>query len=293
VSQCACRWLIACVLLCSEFASAQIAPSQLELNGFLIGQYLETARVTFGNPFRTEPTDGKKFGLEAYHLDKTGGSYMVFAVSPSHPDQMHTIQITGPPGTDMEPFLGLRLGDPREAMIRALGQPSSTQSVDDPPVQLLGYSGRNYSVELDAKGRLFSIQVAGHEGFARDPPDAPSLEPLYRALLRKDVNALLEVFAPDFEIYRRDGLVAYDGPARGDLSSRASRVWKALYVKPDNLWSTLSQTRLPKEPELRLYPEKKEMAMVFKFAETSALQETVYRFYAGKWRVWEVLYRQK
>jgi hypothetical protein len=278
--------------LCWQVALAQGVPSQLELNGFLVGQYLETAKTSFGKPYQTKVPEGDNFGMEVYLLDTERGGYMVFVSSPSHPDQMHTIQITGPPGTKMRPFLGMRLGDSREKVIKTLGQPSATKPIKNPPVELLSYAERNYSVELDHEGRLFSIRVGGHEGFPRKLKDDPSLDGLRQALQSKNVDVLLDVPAPDFEIYRGDTLVRYDGPAREDLSNQRSRAWRALYVGPGNLWAILSTTILPKEADLRLYPEKEEMAMVFKFSESNALQEIVYR-HAGNWRAWEILYRQK
>jgi hypothetical protein len=77
------------------------------------------------------------------------------------------------------------------------------------------------------------------------------------------------------------------------LPNRGKILWKALYGDPGNLWSILSTTKLPNKMDLRLQPEKKEMAMVFKFSKSNALQDIVYRFYAGKWRAWKILYRQK
>jgi hypothetical protein len=127
---------------------------------------------------------------------------------------------------------------------------------------------------------------------SRGSPKMTRVDGLRQALQSKNVDVLLDVLAPDFEIYRGDTLVRYDGPAREDLSNQRSRVWRALYVGPGNLWAILSTTILPKEADLRLYPEKEEMAMVFKFSESNALQEIVYR-HAGNWRAWEILYRQK
>lgn len=100
-----------------------------------------------------------------------------------------------------------------------------SKPIKDPPVELLSYADRNYSVELDREGRLFSIRVGGHEGFPRKPKDDPSLEGLRQALQSKNVDALLDALAPDLEIYRGDALVRYDGPAREDLSNQRSRVW--------------------------------------------------------------------
>ena len=103
----------------------QNPPSQRELNGFLIGQDADA----IAGGFSTQPKEQKYddgWIDRVYALDSLNTSFMVFG----YPDSLHdclSIQITGRMGTEMRPFLGLKLGDPREKIIASLGPPSKVQ----------------------------------------------------------------------------------------------------------------------------------------------------------------------
>ena len=77
---------------------AQGTPSQVELNGFLIGQYKEVVNTTFGEPYQTQKDENDGSTAEAHVLDRALGAYMVFRYVPAKLNQIAAIQITGRPG---------------------------------------------------------------------------------------------------------------------------------------------------------------------------------------------------
>jgi hypothetical protein len=58
------------------------------------------------------------------------------------------------------------------------------------------------------------------------------------------------------------------------------------------VWEALSVEKSEESPELRFFGEKKTMTTVVKFYKSKILEEIVYTEHAGKWKVWEVKFRE-
>jgi hypothetical protein len=276
-------------------AYVQTAPSQRELNGFLLGQHASVLANAFGDPYKEISTeDGWVYRV--YTLDRSRGAYMVFKFPSFRPDYVYSIQLAGQPGTEMHSFVGMKLGDDSSAVLERLGPPSRIEYNPEFSLSLWSYDDRNYSVEIDSLGRLYSIQIFGYAGFPEYPegPLAP-VEPLRQALSARDVDELLDVLAADFEIFKGDSVYRFERAARRDLSDRTSVLSRLLYAAPGSLREILADVDLEKDTEvaLRLYDRQRPGTIysVCKFAEGLPITEIVFQGHAGRWRVWEIHYR--
>ena len=141
------RWVSFGALLLSTLLSvAQNPPSQRELNGILLGQRREVMIAEFGKPFSSAPHKGDGGIQEAYAVSPDQKTYMAceYAAEGNGPPLL--LQLTGNPNPKTLPFLGLRLGDLKDKVMKALGKPSTRKREKEFPVELWEYDDRNYSV---------------------------------------------------------------------------------------------------------------------------------------------------
>ncbi len=278
-----------CVILLVSVAAAQSPPSQTELNGFLLGQYKKVLDNTFGTPYKEIKTEDGWLYL-AYLLDKQSEAYMWFKFTNDDQKHVFSIQIEGLPTTKMTPFLGLRLGDDKSRVMAVLGQPSAIRPDNELKLELYKYDGRNYSVEINAQGKLSSIQIFGYEGFLQEPKSFPRIEKLQQYVLQRDIDGLMTVLAPDFEAYKGGQTYTFSTAARSELSHASSPLVRFLLGDRDSLRAVFAVERLNGEPEIRIYT-KAAPGRVFKFPRSKIIREIVYKFFAGDWKVWEVQFR--
>jgi hypothetical protein len=266
-------------------AQVQFPPSQRGLNGFLLGEDAKPLSEGFDSLVKEQKySDG--WIERVYTLDTAKDAYMVFGFSDSSDDCM-SIQITGDAGTPMHPFLGLKLGDSRQRVTEILGPPSQVQHLHAPPLEFLLYARRNYSVELDSLGRLYSIRILGYRGFANAPSDSlPNLENILQLLRSTDPEVILEALAPDVEIVSGDTTYTFSGSALDAISDPSSRLSQLLYSGQSSL-ASLNQSAIRSatlEPEsMKNNPQ----TPMFKFSESSFVKDVVFVIHAGKWRIWE------
>jgi hypothetical protein len=284
--------LVASSVLPSQL-HGQVAESQRELNGYLLGQHSSVLASTFGEPFR-EITREDGWTDRAYVLDYDRGVYMVFGFSPDRPEYMVAIQITGGSGIDMYPFLGLTLGDDSSVVRDGLGQPSDVAHSPELNLDVWTFDGRNYSVEFDSTGRLYSIRIVGFEGFPEVEGSLTPVGPLAQALRSEDIDQLLDLLAPDVEIYKDDSVHMFNRAARTELLDPNSEVSRLLYSGPGSLREVLPETLSDADYEmnLRIFERQPEaFYSVCKFPDAIPVEELVFQKQAGRWRVWEVRFR--
>lgn len=272
-------------------ASAQHPPSQVELNGFVLGQHRAVMEKTFGKPWR-EQTTSDHWVYRTYIIDRPHHAYMAFKFASQRKDYCYSIQVAGDSGTPMVPFLGLRLGDRRRRIDELVGPPSKTEREKQWPADLLSYHGRNYSFETDTLGRLSSIEIFGYEGF-RERPDSSAMNPLpalERALAERGVDSLILALAPDFELYHGGNVLRYTVAARDELADSASALTTLLYGPGSSLRAALAEEKTAPDVALRV-SEKAPLGLVYKFAKSRTVEEVVFQWQAGRWKVWEVRLR--
>ena len=291
------RGVAALLLLASAaFAAplrAQAPPSQLELNGFLIWQTPSAITAALGEPYQVERTpDGWTYRM--YVFDWEREAYMVFKF-PAGRDSLHavSVQIDGGPGTEMAPFLGLRLGDGSDAVRDALGKASNVSRNEEWNLDFWEYDGRNYSVELNDQGQLSSIQIFGFEGFPEEPD--LTVDPLVSfrdAVVGGDLDTLMIALMPDVEIYRDGAIIRYEGRAREALSDAESPVRAALLEAPGSVREFLAEPDVMESAEsvMRMF-ELGGVGFVYQWPAPAPIEEIVFMVHAGRWAAWEIRYR--
>lgn len=271
-------------------AQRSFPPSQRELNGFLLHQYHQAISASMGQlAHETRSEDG--WIDRIYWIDDNHEIYMVFGF----PDSSHgcaAIQITGKSQTSMLPFLGLRLGDPRDFIYLHIGKPSSTKYLDDVHRDLYEYEDRNYSFEVDQAGVLMSIRIMDGFGFRNVPaPDTTTtLEWISSTLRNPDVDTLLSMLCGDVE-FSAPGLLEYctfKRSARSEMADTSSLISQLLYAGPRSVRALLSPLTIKSaEMNIRVL-EKKGAGIVYKFPASTGIKEMVLFEDAGRFRIWEV-----
>lgn len=273
-----------------RMGQAQV-PSQRQLNGFLIGQHRDAIAASFATILQVDTTsDGWIY--RTYLLDRAHHAYMSFKFPQDKPDYTVSVQIAGDAGTPMRPFVGLVLGTRRDVLLARLGRPSRIEHQGDVNTDLYFYDNRNYSVEVDAQGRVSSIQILGDEGFPQPPAGgAPSLDSLLQAIQARGDGAL-QYLTPDFEIYRAGKTIGFRHGALLDLEADTSAMAVALFQGPNSVLTILQrpETRSDGDVNLRVW-EHGGSGWVWKFPSSAPIAELVFKADAGRWRVWEIRYR--
>lgn len=271
-------------------ARAQV-PSQRELNGFLLGQHKDAIAASFASLIQADTTaDG--WIDRVYLVDRPHHAYMAFKFPRDRIDFAISVQIAGDSGTPMLPFLGLKLGDRRQALLARLGQPSDVKHEADLNLDLYEYAQRNYSVEVSAQGRVSSIQIFTYDGFPDAPKGvAPSLDSLARAL-QAGGDIALQYLMPDVEVYRGGKTIGFTHGALADLLSDTTSISRALFQGPASVAAMLrdSSFRATADVNLRVW-EQGGVGWVSKFPAPAPIEELVWKADAGQWRLWELRYR--
>ena len=282
-------------LLAAPSVMAQQPASQRALNGFVLGQHKETVTNTFTELLQ-EGTAANGQTYNAFSLDPEHRAYMVFQYSVNRPDYLYSIQVTGDPGTNMRPFLGLRLGDPKADVLSQLGNPTSVDPIPEAHVERLEYGPeRNFSVEIDSLGRVFSIRIMANRGFEDQPSfgDVPSMDDVKELLADSDPDALLGVLAADVEVFRGAAVYSFERAARLDLADSTSRMAQELFAGPGSLRKVLtSKVIRGAESSVRVYDDSSRYPnVVYAFSDDGPLVEIVFTADSGAWRIWEVSFR--
>lgn len=264
---------------------AQNPPSQRGLNGYLLGQDNKALAGGFSILVKEQKySDG--WTDRVYSLDTTRDAFMVFGFSDSS-DDCYSIQISGGAGTPMRPFLGLRLGDPREKVMNALGTPSRVQHLQQPALEFLQYARRNYSVELDSLGNLWSVRILGYRGFPDIPADSlPNLLQIFEALRSNDPEKILDVLAPDVQLNDGDSQLTFTGAATAEIEDPNSWMSLLLYSGKSSLATVSDSLVRAATLDLKSF-ESNRQAPMFRFPEPSPVRDAVFVAHAGKWRIWE------
>lgn len=267
-----------------EKLAADAALTEIELNGWRLQQYIRAVDAQLGKPFKVVD-DGREH-WRAYRLDDE--AYMVFLVHDDWPSYIQSIQLTGVT-RKMLPFRGLMLGDPVAKVVASLGEPVRKVDIAQPKVVRYDYPDRNYSVEIDAGGRLYSILLNTREVLA-NVADAQDPWPSFEAAIRaRDFAALSGMLRPDVEI-SRDGEVLAVERRYSDFAQRPDPAFvDALFGERGSVRAAL-QDHAP-EGQVRI-SEHQGIGMVYKFPEDSALQEIVFFPYAQRFRAYEITFRE-
>ncbi len=255
-----------------------------DLNGFRLWQFTSSVKAHFGVPFDSRKSEGSL--IEAYRVSDS--SYMVFEQMEKYPENVYSIQITGYP-TIMKPFKGLVLGDPVKKVREVLGKPSRTKSLKKPPVTVDYYDKANYTIELDSDNRLYSVKIHVSNEFMNAETDFDVWKAFKKAVLAKDMKAILELVRPDVEIYKNGDVLSIKERYDDFRTKPDDHFMNALIGERNSVYEELK--KMEPEGEMRL-AENIGVGQVFKFYKGKTLKEIVFFPYAGKYRVYEIAFRE-
>lgn len=280
-------------LLGAVAASAAPPTTVLELNGWMLGQHQSAISATYPTPYQTH--DGGPIRNDVHILDRESKTYMIFSIDESRPtNYLLMVQLTGgPTPAQKHAFVGLRLGDPVERVREVLGEPDEKRTSDLPGVTMWDYTQRNYTLEIGADDRLYSLRLEYWTGLAPAPPKeevgAPALKPFTDAIKKRDVDALVTLLMPDVEVYLDGEPQKIVGPFRDQLGDPTSPVGVALFGKELSVAKALAKAGTP-EVNVRIW-EDGGLGWVVKYPKPKSgpqIAELVWKWYPGGWRIWEI-----
>jgi hypothetical protein len=269
---------------------AQNIEGEIELDGFVLGQSRVAVHSQLGHPIqRVDTDDGWIYEFHAIRPDTS--VYVLFKYPAWDTLRIFAIQLNGRLYKEMQPFKGLTLGSSRDEVSRALGPFNATDTIDNPNVVIQSYKDKNFSVEIDEDGKLYGIQIYGSIQNNKPKEDIASIDGFTRAVLSKNVDSLLLHLMPDVEFYVNQKVVTYRGAAREEFRRRDSELIRYLLGKEASVWYAFQREKTEATPEIRFYAEIKSTTTVFKFYKSEVLSEIVYKPHAGRWKVYEIAFR--
>ena len=276
-----------CLAIAFVLTSLSVFAGEVEtdLNGFRLQQFVKVAESELGRPFKTIDTGHSV--VNAYQIDDD--AYMVVEHHKKYPNHISMLQLTGFT-TKTLPFKGLALGDPEAKVLAALGKPDDRKKMESPPVVKLSYRERNYSVELDSQGRLYSIQVFTNADVVTKTDGGEDLWATFKAAVQsKDFLLVSQTLRPDVEIYKSGKVLSIQTRYSEFLQRPDKAFVSALLGDADSVLQELSQSE--PEEELRLVVDFG-VGRVFKFRNGRILKEIAFFPYNGKYRVYEIAFRE-
>jgi len=259
--------------------------TETDLNGFRLWQFKNAVSSTFGKPFDTFNTADAT--IEAYRLDER--AYMVFEYLKRTPNNIYSIQLTGDTEKAL-PFMGLKLGDNISKVAAILGKPSHTEKMDSPKVTRFEYAGKNYTIEVDDKDKLYSIRIfITKDLLTKTVESFEAWDEFKAAILAKDTKKIIAMLRPDVEIYKKGKILSINRRYADFLEKPDTDIIAALVGERDSVLKELIKTE--PEAELRVH-EKLGVGEVYKFYKGKILKEIVLFPYNGVNRVYEIEFRQ-
>ena len=147
-------------------AAAKVAharpPSLTGIGKITLGMPLADAKKSFGY---SGDQDFDEHGQPEYtYMISHGHGFMVILTSSDQPDQVYGVQINGGADVDMDPIMGIRLGDSSFSLLTKVGEPTGKTPIPNSDNTLWSYDDRNYSFILSSGGDLICIRVYGYTG---------------------------------------------------------------------------------------------------------------------------------
>jgi hypothetical protein len=277
-------------LLLAQASFAQVITGEVELCGFLLGQTRAAVHHQLGKPIQKKITNDQ--WIYEFHTIKSDTSvYGLFKYPNWDTTRLYSIQINGDTYAEMNPFYGLQLGSKKEEADHVFGSFDHTSKVQDPPLVIQYYKNKNYSVEINSKGRIFGIQVFGN--IQRTPPKEtiPALYAFKNAVITKNVDSLLTYLAPDVEIFSNGKVLSFVGAARAEFNNPQSDLVKLLLSETHSVWFALAKEMAEGAIALRKGEESNSSMPYCNFFDSNVISEIEFVPHAGKWKVQTIRFR--
>ena len=277
----------------STFADAPASPR--EFGGFLLGQYASAVEAKLGKPARTgTDTDGETlwfYDLAPGRKDTARlgpGTTLVFSMNGNERPTITMIEVNGQPLKSAPTILGISLGTSKADLLKALGPADTTGERKEAPGEVFDWETRNYYVETDASGKVDCLQVVeNNAGYPPAGDTKPDLEGFRKALESRDRDTIFDWLASDIDIYTKtDETVTFVGSPREDIHNEESMISRYLFGGTGSARDLLTAS-LVSSAELEQDDEDKSQ-WTSTFPEGGKIVDIVWRFDAGRWRVWEI-----
>jgi hypothetical protein len=259
-------------------------PSQVELNGFLLGQSDKVCDAQLGKPADVQEGEDHR-SVRVYTLDEKLGASMTFLFPAGEARLIQAIRLEGAAGTKARPFLGLAFGDDAARIEATVGKPDKVEPAPNTENNWYRYNNRNYSLEVDSQGKLTGVQIVSFAGFSRRfPSSPPDVTDFRQHLERHDVELLIQDFMGNAQLVRGgQARSAFTKAARTDLSDHGSEIEQVLGEVQAAFHKMKAKQKLP-EPQLHVGENDKPM-VVLTFDKTPTLSQIAYTFEMGRWRI--------
>lgn len=268
---------------------AQDIDGEIELGGFILGQYRDAVHNELGAPIQKEITDDKWI-YEFHKLKADTSVYGLFKYPSWDTTRIYSIQIVGDKFEEMHPFRGIKLGTDVSKLEPIFGKVDHTKQVEDPALSIHYYKDKNYSFDIDPQGKVVGIQIFGNI-LANKPIGEPSIKPFQNAILSKNIDSLLTYIAPDMEFMIKGREIPYSGAARKEFQKPDGEFMKLLMGEKTSVWYVFNNEKAEGGPGKRLDAKTGVTHLVQDFFDSSVISEIVYTRHAGKWKIFEVRFR--
>jgi hypothetical protein len=279
---------IALILLVVWNVSAQSQKYFLELNGFRLKQYRETAQSEFGKPDRSGKLDNG-FEYEAFLLNPDESLYMVFEYSPDRNDIIWGIQITGTDATADFGFQGLKFGMSSAQAEKILGKATGKVDVGEYG-QRWEYKNSNFSIEINPEGKLSSIKIKDAPPESESLPDAkkiPQFAGVLKTLTSKDNAEMAKMLAPDMELYLDKQTLFFGRSLRKEIAADSSKIFAIIRDLAADLKTVNVKNADEYEENLRMTLGQ-DPKHVIKLKKGHKIREIVFKYEWGQFLIWEV-----
>jgi len=284
------RTVLLFVLILNVFAGyAQRIGGEIELAGFMLGQYRKNVHHELGPPIKVIRPKG---WIYEFHKIKPDTSvYALFKYEPADTTKIYSIQISGKRYPEMAPFRGLRLGATEAEVDRVLGVPDKVEKIEDLRLTLKYYPHKNYSVDIDSHGKLFGIQIFGN--ILRNKPhhETPNIHGFHKAVVARNIDSLLHYLHPDVQFIKGGKVIEFKGAARTELKDLNSEVTRLLLGDQQSVWYAFAKEYAEGTSHLSVHHESKEITSLDKFFDSNVLESVLLKAHAGRWAVYQITFR--
>lgn len=153
-------------------ASTTPPPSVQGVGKITLGMPKADARAQLGS-FVEQGRDDQGAPAFTYMYSHDHG-FVVLYLEPNNPNTVYGMEFHGGADVDMEPVMGIRLGDSAFTVLKNVGQPSAKTRLPGTDNSVWTYDGRNYSFTFSSGGDLITIRVYGYDGLAQKPGSRPA-----------------------------------------------------------------------------------------------------------------------
>lgn len=259
-----------------------------DLNGFRLGQYWKAAKTELGKPFMSGKYDDG-FGYEAFLIKPDTSVYMAFEYAVNDTLAIWSIQISGTYPMDIG-FRNLTLGMDTTEVKKLLGKPSDIDDIGEYGKQW-NYTGTNFSLEINLKGKLSSVKIRNiHGELFPDGPDIskiPSFEVVRKTLTSNDDAEISKLLLGNVEVYYQNATLSFQKSIRTELTSDYSKLFSTIKSISKDLATVNTNDPSEYEENIRFILGE-DTLHVIKFNKGHQIKEIVLKYFGGQYYIFEI-----